>query len=197
VADVVGRGVITQVVTNEPLLDVKLADRGQGGLQITIPEGMRAIAVRVDEVIGVAGFVTPGTRVDVFLTVDQENVSTQERSVTKLIMQNVQALASNQQAQRDPEGNPVLATVITVLVTPDDAEKLILAGSRGRIQMALRNLVDVKDVTTDGARISELLTGVSGGRTGGGNRAAAPAPQQPAGTTVEVIKGGQRALIRF
>lgn len=197
VADVVGRGVIQQVALNEPLLDSKLADRNQGGLQITIPEGMRAIAVRVDEVIGVAGFVTPQTRVDVFLTIDQDDVNGQDRSVTKLVMQNVQALASNQQVQKDPEGNPVLATVITVLVSPEDAEKLILAQSRGRIQMALRNLVDVKEVTTDGARVSELLEGVAGGRRAPRGGQAATTATAPAGSTVEVIKGGRKALIQF
>ena len=196
VADVVGRGVITQVALNEPLLDSKLADRGQGGLRIAIPEGMRAAPVSVDNVIGVAGFVTPGTRVDVFWTGEDEGSG---GTVTKLFMQNVQILAIDQQANRDPQGNPIPgATVATVLVTPEDAEKMILAASRGRIQMALRNLIDVREVTTDGARVAELLEGTGArrrvARTGTGTAAPQPAANE---NVLRIIKGGNKALIQF
>ncbi len=201
IADVVGRGITTRVALNEPLLDSKLADRGQGGLTITIPEGMRAMGLRVDEVIGVAGFITPQTRFDVLLTVeDSQNSGATDRSVTKVVLQNIQALAAGTRIERDPEGKPLNTTVLTVLVTPEDAEKLALAQSKGRIQLALRNMIDVRDVRTDGARLSELLTGLNAttrrttpARTGA---PAATTPQSSA-ATVEVIKGGTRALIRF
>ena len=205
VAEVVGRGVTVPVAINEPLLDVKLADRsGGGGMTITIPEGMRAMSVRVDEIVGVAGYVIAGTRVDVLLTVTQENTggNAQNATVTKVVLQNVQALSAGQVHTRDPEGKPIASTVLTVLVSPEDAEKLALASAQGRIQLALRNMIDVKEVRTDGARVSELLTGVAGaGRGTGGQRTSGSAParveQQSSATTVEVIKGGARALIRF
>jgi pilus assembly protein CpaB len=201
VAEVVGRGVITRVAANEPLLDAKLADRsGGGGLAITIPEGMRAMSVRVDEVIGVAGYVIPGTRVDVLLTILPDgNSSSQNATVSKVVLQNVQALSAGQVHSRDPEGKPITATVLTVLVSPEDAEKLALASGQGRIQLALRNMIDVKEVRTDGARVNQLLTGVAAARRTPTRSSAAPAAaEQPSSaTTVEVIKGGARALIRF
>lgn len=199
VAEVVGRGVTVAVAVNEPLLEAKLADRaGGGGLPIAIPEGMRAISVRVDDVTQVSGYVTAGRRVDILLTVESNrNANSIDRQVTKVVLQNVQVLAVGQIHTLDPQGNPIPASVVTVLVTPEDAEKLILAQNEGRIQMALRNMIDVRDVRTDGARLTELLTGTS--RPAAPRRASAPAPvEQPASaTTVEVVKGGARALIRF
>jgi len=109
--EVVGRGVITPVKLNEPLLEGKLAPRGAGGgLPTIITEGMRALSVRVDDVIAVAGFVIPGTRVDVLLT---KNVNGQ--NITRAILQNVQILAAGQSIQTDAEGKPVTVAVITVL----------------------------------------------------------------------------------
>lgn len=195
IGEVVGRGVVAPVMTNEPLLEARLADRsGGGGLPIVIPEGMRATSVRVDDVIGVAGFVTVGTRVDVLLTVDEPSGV---GSITKVVLQNVQVLATGQQASRDPQGNPVSATVLTVLVTPEDAEKLVQAAARGRIQLALRNLVDVRDIRTDGARLPQLLVGEGAPRRTGATTTRTTPPATQSGTAVEVIKGGARALIRF
>ncbi|HEX6251150.1 MAG TPA: Flp pilus assembly protein CpaB, partial [Gemmatimonadaceae bacterium] len=116
VAEVVGRGVVADVRENEPLLDSKLAQReAGGGLPITIPTGMRAVSVRVDEVVGVAGFVLPGTRVDVLATVmpgtDRAQIT------TRIILQNVRALAADQQHQQDVEGEPKYVTVVTLLLT--------------------------------------------------------------------------------
>jgi pilus assembly protein CpaB len=118
-----------------------------------------------------------------------------------VVLQNVQALSAGQVHTRDPEGKPITSTVLTVLVSPEDAEKLALASAQGRIQLALRNMIDVKEVRTDGARVSELLTGVAGAGRGTGQRTSGSAParveQQSSAATVEVIKGGARALIRF
>lgn len=198
IPDVVGRGVITPVIMNEPILEGRLADRTSGGgLAITVPEGMRGFSVRVDQVIAVAGFVRPGTRVDVLLTIAP---SGQSETITKSVLQNVEVLAADQITERDPKGEPVTATVLTVLVTPEDAEKLALASSQGRIQLALRNPIDVREARTSGARVAQLLSGSSAPATGGGARRAAPAPAPEATTsagTVEVIKGANRAIIRF
>jgi pilus assembly protein CpaB len=197
--EVVGRGLITGVRMNEPLLDAKLADRsGQGGLPIVIPEGMRAVTVRADEVMQVAGFVTPGTRVDVLLTTMPPGGGEQ---LTKVVMQNVTVLTAAQHIQRDPEGKPMVVNTLTVLVTPEDGEKIIHAAASGRIQLSLRNMLDVKDARTQGARVSGLLSGGSAARTGGPVRAQSVAPtaqrQEPQSNTLEVYKGGVKALIRF
>jgi len=156
VEEVLGRGLITPVVLNEPLLSGKMAVKeAGGGLPIVIPEGMLALSVRVDEVIQVAGFVMPGTRVDVFVTIDPDQG--QNNPVTKLILQNVSVLTANQIVQTAENGEPTTATVVTVLVTPQDAEKLVLAANRGRIQMGLRNTLDLDTTTTEGIRIPQLL----------------------------------------
>ncbi len=158
VEDVLGRGLITPVVLNEPLLSGKMAVKeAGGGLPIVIPEGMRALSVRVDEVIQVAGFVLPGTHVDVFVTIDPGQQ--QNNPITKMILQNVSVLTANQIVQTAENGEPTTATVVTLLVTPQDAEKLILASTRGRIQLGLRNTLDLDSLTTTGIRIPNLLPG--------------------------------------
>jgi pilus assembly protein CpaB len=199
VPDVVGRGLITPVKMNEPLLEGKMSDRnGQGGLPIVIPEGMRAITVPVNEVVGVAGFVGTRTRVDVVLIIAAPGGG---EMVSKTILQNIEVLAVAQNYQPNPEGEPTVVSVVTLLLSPDDAERLILATAQGRIQLALRNMIDVQTVRTAGVRTSGLLTGAPGGLGGGGGtprRAAVPAPTpEETGTTVELFKGGKRALIRF
>ncbi|MDH3297220.1 MAG: Flp pilus assembly protein CpaB [Gemmatimonadota bacterium] len=164
VEDVLGRGLITPVVLNEPLLSGKMAlKEAGGGLPIVIPEGMRALSVRVDEVIQVAGFVLPGTRVDVFVTIDPGQQ--QNNPITKMILQNVSVLTANQIVQTAENGEPTTATVVTLLVTPQDAEKLILASTRGRIQLGLRNTLDLDSLTTTGIRIPNLLPGSAPART--------------------------------
>ena len=156
VEEVLGRGLITPVVLNEPLLSGKMAlKEAGGGLPIVIPGGMRALSVRVDEVIQVAGFVMPGTRVDVFVTIDPSQQ--QNNPMTKLILQNVVVLTANQIVQTAQNGEPTTATVVTLLVTPQDAERLILAATRGRIQLGLRNTLDLDSIATTGIRIPNLL----------------------------------------
>jgi pilus assembly protein CpaB len=198
VTDVLGRGVTQLIRLNEPLLETKLADRGHGGLAIVIPEGMRAVAVRVDEVVGVAGFIDKGTRVDVLLTINPPNQNSNDY-VSRIILQNVEVAARGQQIERDPEGRPQTVTVVTLLVSPEQAEQLTLATSQGKIQLALRNLIDVKEVRTTGARMSRLLDLLPGGLPAARPRGGAlPSPRaDDNATTVELFKGGKRALIRF
>jgi pilus assembly protein CpaB len=196
---VVGRGVITPVRMNEPLLDGKLASKGAGaGLQITIPDGLRAVSVKVDEVIGVAGFVLPGTRVDVIMTLPPKPGTGVKETMTHLFMQNVLALAAGQAVQQDAEGKPLRVTVITLLVTPEQAEVLILAGSEGKIQLALRNTLDLDTVETRGAQAEALLKGLRPGAPDG--RAMASRGGTVGGdprTVVEAFRGGVRTLIKF
>jgi pilus assembly protein CpaB len=189
----VGRGLITPVQLNEPLLESKLAPVGTGGgLPVLIENGMRAVAVRVDDVVGVAGFVLPDTRVDVLLTMESQS----GEPTTEVILQKVRTLAAGQEVQRDRDGKPRMVPVITVAVTPEQAETLALASSQGRIQLALRNALDTNTVITNGARMGTLL----------GRPAAPAAPSRrgvnvrPTGrdsTVVEVYKGGARTLLKF
>ncbi|HEV2149892.1 MAG TPA: Flp pilus assembly protein CpaB [Longimicrobiaceae bacterium] len=201
VAELVGRGLLTDLQPNEPVLAAKLADKSAGGgLPILIPEGMRAVSVKVDEVIGVAGFVVPGTRVDVLVTLDRGN---DQGSMTRVVLQDVRALAAGQTVQRDPEGKPQTVPVITLLVSPEDAERLTLAATEGRIQLALRNMLDAGRPNTQGARTAGLL-GQSAPAAAAAPRNVvvqqqprAAAPRERAGMVVETFKGGVRSLQTF
>jgi pilus assembly protein CpaB len=196
VKDAIGRGVITPVAENEPLLEAKVSTKDAGGgLPIIIRDGMRAVSVRVDEIIGVAGFVLPGTRVDVMLTLDKG--PDRPQAVTKTLLQNVQTLAAGQSVTRDKEGKPQTVTVITLLVSPDDAELLALASKEGRLQLALRNTLDTLRVSTVGAR-ADKLTPSDGSPTPnrGRPRAAVSAPRANP-TVVEGYRGGERTLTTF
>jgi pilus assembly protein CpaB len=193
IEEIVGRGLLVNVRANEPLLADKLAGRdGGGGLPILIPDGMRAVSVRVDEVIQVAGFVTVGTRVDVMVTLDQTGSPT-----TRAILQNVQVLAAGQTVARDVEGKPYTVSVITLLVSPVDAEKLTLAASEGRIQLALRGMLDMAPAVTSGARLTGLLQSSAPAGGGGGSRAVRVAPSREDQAVVETIRGGVRTLNSF
>lgn len=192
--EVVGRGLIVEVSKNEPLIGSKLADKeAGGGLPITIPEGMRAVSVEVDQVIGVAGFVLPGTRVDVLATVMPGNNRTQ--TTTRIILQNIRALAADQKYQQDVEGQPQYVTVVTLLVTPPQAEALTLAATEGRIQLALRNTLDLDEVATSGRRITTLVTTGSSPRSTP-SRAPAARPADPE-RVIESFEGGSRTLLKF
>lgn len=191
--EVVGRGLITEVRKNEPLLDAKLAQKeAGGGLSITIPEGMRAVSVEVDEVVGVAGFVLPGTRVDVLVTVMPG--TDRRQTTTRIILQNVRALAADQRYQQDIDGEPQYVTVVTLLVTPQQAEELTLAATEGRIQLALRNTLDGEEVSTQGRRITSLLAGGGTSSSPTTSSSAAPASQE---RVIESFEGGRRTLLKF
>jgi len=139
---IVGRGVILPIQRGEFILPSKLAAENAGsGLPALIPPGMRAMSVRVNEVVAVAGFVVPGTRVDVLLT---GNPAGANESQTTTVLENVAVIAAGQKLERNAAGEPQSTPVITLLVSPDDAQKLTLASSQGHIQLALRNPVDTK-----------------------------------------------------
>ncbi len=151
VEDAVGRAVITPVVPNEMILESKLAPReGGAGLQATIPEGMRAVSVAVNEVVGDAGFVIPGTSVDVLVT-GQIPGATQSgaQTSTRTILENVRVLAAGQKIGRDQDGKPESTPVVTLLVSPKDAATLTMAATEGRIQLSLRNMIDSKTLSPE------------------------------------------------
>ena len=141
-SEVLGHGVIVPISKGEFILPNRLAGENAGsGLPSLIPPGMRAVSVRVNEVVSVAGFVTPGTRVDVLLTGTPGGSGEQQ---TTTVLQNVAVLASGHTLERTATGEAQTTAVITLLVSPDDAQRLTLASSEGHIQLALRNPLDTK-----------------------------------------------------
>jgi pilus assembly protein CpaB len=198
VDQVTNRGVIASVAENEPLTESKLAKPGTGaGLPPTITEGMRAISVRVNEVVGVAGFVVPGTRVDVLVSLKQN-----DDTITRVVVGNVQVLTAGtrfDQESAQKEGKPIPTTVVTLLVTPEDAEKIALAADEGRIMLTLRNPLDQEPTNSIGVRRAALLgpaapppvIKVKEGRKVA--RALPPPPPAPRVYTVETIRAAKRA----
>ncbi len=141
-SQVVGRGVVLPIAQGDFVLPSKLAGENAGfGLPSLIPTGMRAVSVRVNEVVSVAGFVVPGTRVDVLLTGNPAGGTDQQ---TSTVLENVMVIATGQKLERNAGGDPQMTPVITLLVSPDDAQKLTLASTQGRIQLALRNPLDTQ-----------------------------------------------------
>jgi pilus assembly protein CpaB len=152
---IVGRGLIQSVRANEPLTESKLAPIEAGaGLPPSIPPGMRALAVRVNDVIGVAGFTVPGTRVDVLVT-----ISRGESSMSRAVVSNVQVLTAgtlyDQEASKD--GKAIPSAVVTLMLTPEDAERITLAQHAGSITLTLRNPLDVVPTDTRGVRMASLM----------------------------------------
>jgi pilus assembly protein CpaB len=154
--EVIGRGVVLPIPEGQFILLPELADENAGsGLPSLIPSDMRAISVRVNDVTSVDGFVTPGTRVDVFMTATRNG-----EAQTIRVLQNVAVLASGHTIERNTRGDPQGASVATLLVSTSDAEKLILASNEGRIQLALRNPVDTRPGETDrGQTLQQLYSG--------------------------------------
>jgi pilus assembly protein CpaB len=182
VADIVGRGVISPFVKNEVIIPAKLASKEAGaGLPPVIPEGMRAVSVRVNEVIGVAGYVLPGTRVDVLATASPTNSQTD--TTTKVILSNVQVVTAGTRIEQDQDkGKPMSVTVVTLLVYPEQAERLALASTEGKIQLALRNPLDTSAPETPGVKTAMLLGPVRA-------PAAKPAPAKSSGTAAKKAPG--------
>ncbi|HVP47098.1 MAG TPA: Flp pilus assembly protein CpaB [Bryobacteraceae bacterium] len=155
--DVVGRGVMAAIYEGEPVLENRLAPKGAGaGLAATIPAGMRAVAVRVNEVVGVAGFVVPGMRVDILISGQPPGGSTAAGTVSRTLLQNIEVLSAGQNFQKDAEGKPVQVQVVNLLVTPDQAEILSLASNETRIQLVLRNPLDTETTKTNGIALASL-----------------------------------------
>lgn len=203
-ADILGRGLIVSMVKNEVVLNAKLASKEAGaGLPPVIPDGMRAVSVRVNEVIGVAGYVLPGTRVDVLATASP-NGSPQD-ATSKVILSNVQVLTAGTRMEQDQEkGKPMAVTVVTLLVYPEQSERLALASTEGKIQLALRNPMDTSAPETPGIKQAGLLglvktapKTVASNSASKGRKVAGPVtPETPMAAplpTVEMIRGDKRS----
>lgn len=213
--DIIGRGVMTVIFEGEPILDTRLAPKGAGGgLAAMIPSGMRAVAVRVNDVVGVAGFVVPGMRVDVLISGNPPGAATAATgSLTKTLLQNIEVLSAGQDFKKDAEGKPVLVQVVNLLVTPEQAEMLSLAASETHIQLVLRNPMDTQIAKTSGTAISEIFAATSfRSKTADPGRptrrtAAKPLPPfpepvfQPAPSpeifTMEVLNGDKKTESKF
>lgn len=197
VEEVVNRGVIASVVEHEPLTATKLSSVEAGaGLPPTIATGMRAISVKVNEVIGVAGFVVPGTRVDVVVTIGK-----QDDSMSRVIVSNVQVLTAGTKYDQEQakDGKPMPTTVVTLLVTPTDSERIALASTEGSIMLALRNPLDAEPTDTKGTRLGSLLGAPEPApviRVARGIPRALPPPPPPAPVptiyAVETIRAAKR-----
>jgi pilus assembly protein CpaB len=194
IEDCSNRALITPLAENEPVLEAKLASQQSGGgLSATIPEGMRALSVSVNEVIGVAGFVIPGTMVDVLVTGSMPTGESHggTNAITKTILENVRVLAAGQKIELDRDGKPQTVPVITLLVSPEDAVKLTMASNQGKIQLALRNTIDTKTVAPPpvlqavlfGGPITAPVKHTSSGKV-------IPSPPPP--YVIEVITGSKR-----
>jgi pilus assembly protein CpaB len=200
VEDVANRAIITPLAENEPVLEAKLSPKESGaGMPSTIPEGMRALSVAVNEVVGVAGFVIPGTIVDVLVTGRVLGANTGGgANITRTILENVRVLASGQKIEPDRDGKPQTVAVITLLVTPDDATKLTMASTQGKIQLSLRNTIDTKK--NDPKPVLDVSIFSPEGavnkpvRTTPGKRSA---PAAPPPYVIEVITGNKRESKSF
>jgi pilus assembly protein CpaB len=152
---IVGRGLVQPVAANEPLTETKLAPKEAGaGLSPSIPTGMRALSVKVNDVIGVAGFTVPGARVDMVVVVkDGDN------SMARAVVSNLQVLTAGTKydIEQAKDGKPIPSSVVTLLVTPEQAERITLAQTEGRITLVLRNPLDVVPTETPGVRMAALM----------------------------------------
>ncbi len=178
VEDIVGRGVITPIFAKEPVIESRLAPKGAGGgLAAMIPPGMRAVAIRVNEVVGVAGFVVPGMRVDVLISGNKPGSPNTLGTVTKTLLQNLEVLSAGQDYKKDAEGKPILVQVVNLLVTPQQAEELSLASSQTNIQLVLRNPMDHEVAKTPGTAVSFLFSGTRMKGPDEADAASAPRPR--------------------
>lgn len=189
------------IITESKLMPLNGAQSG-GIMTYIVPHGHRAVTVAVNEVAGVAGFITPNSRVDVVLTTPRPGSADKEDNISKIILQNVSVLASGQVTEQK-EGKPVVVPTVTLDLVPDDAEKLIVGAKKGSLQLLLRNVIDVAVANTTGATISkalnitpQILPTTSTRRIIAKRKAAAPPPVQTR-LSVEVIKGGNKSVKEF
>jgi pilus assembly protein CpaB len=198
-SELVGRGLVAPVVRYEPLLPSKVASKEAGsGLPPAIPQGMRAVSVRVNEVIGVAGYVLPGTHVDVLVTATPNDQRADTTS--KVVLTNVQVLtAGTKLEQAGDKGKPLAVSVVTLLVTPEQSERLTLASTEGKIQLALRNPLDQGAPSTPGIRPAVLLGTPAPSarptvRPAANKTTPVPAAEPAPAPTIEVIRGDKRVF---
>lgn len=204
-----GRVTIKPIPAGEPITEDKLAPlggaTGAGFMTYVVPPGHRAVTVAVNEVAGVAGFITPGNKVDVVLTTPLPG--NPNETISKIVLQNVPVLATGQIAQEQKDGKPVVVPTVTLDLLPEDAENLVLAANKGPLQLLLRNFSDTEKVVGRGATIRKVLSGTQPPESAKPRptivrvirnapvRKAAP-PSEP-GYSVEIIKGKERSSKQF
>ena len=193
VEDAIGRGVIADLYQGEPILEKRLAAVGSGGgLAATIRQGMRACAIKVDDVVGVAGFVTPGMRVDVLISgspTGQQNA--QVGIEVKTLLQNIEVLSAGTDIQKDAEGKPQQVQVVNLLVYPEQAEVLSLASNQAHLQLVLRNPLDTNITPVPGTAMSTLFADHPKATPPGASHTSAPHPPR---YSIEVLNGSQITL---
>lgn len=192
IEEVSGRAVIYPVATRQPVLEGYLAVVGSGiGLTVKIPEGMRAASVRSDEIIGVAGFLFPGSHVDVLVTFRSDTIPT---PATQIVLQDVEVLTVGQKIEPEPGGKAENVGVVTLLLTPEDAQKIVLASTQGTIHFVLRNGADRGRVAAVPVRVAEISSGARSPDTAPAARAPVTAKHA---YEVETIIGDKHVTSQF
>jgi pilus assembly protein CpaB len=214
VQDLIGRGAIMAIYDKEPVIESRLAPKGAGGgLASMIPPGMRAVAVHVNDVVGVAGFVVAGMRVDILISGNSPTGDHGLGTVTKTLLQNIEVLSAGQDFKKDAEGKPVSVPVVNLLVTPEQAERLSLAANQTTIQLVLRNPLDHDAAKTPGTALALLFQGGTLGQRpilptppAARPRAVAPVmraaeppapPKKDPGFVMEIISGTRKVQTKF
>ena len=217
-----GRVAVVNIAAREPITEARLAPEGTAaGLSAVIPEGYRAMTVKVDDAAGISGFIMPGTMVDVVVTIDPAEGASRQDPVSKIVLQNIKVLASGQNIDKpENEREPNSVKAVTLQVTPEQAEKLALASAEGKLQLVMRNQIDQGDEQTPGVNKRNLLTGdvampapdpgslkseqpkseskpVRRSTRAHTPAAAAPAPQPTPRTQVEMIEGAKKRAVEF
>lgn len=191
--EVAGRAALYPMTSGQPVLAAYLAPAGSGiGLTAKIPEGMRATALKSNEVIGVAGFLYPGSHVDVLVTYRNE---ISPIPITQIVLQDAEVLTAGQKIEPDPQGKPETVSVVTLLLTPENAQRVVLASTQGSVQFVLRNSADHDTVADAPLDLRELS----------GGKGAAPAPGRSAdgamsrvrSYNVETFAGDKRQVASF
>lgn len=199
--DAIGRGVVSNLYLGEAILESRLAAPGSGGgLAATIPQGMRASAVKVNDVVGVAGFVTPGMRVDVLISGNPPGTAnTNQGPMVRTLLQNIEVLSAGTDIQRDAEGKPQQVQVVNLLVTPQQAELLSLASNETHIQLVLRNPLDTNLDKPPGTAMAQLFTDAAPPKAPVAVRKAAPSAGPPPSHVylVEVFNGSKKTEAKF
>jgi len=202
--DALGRGVISDIYEGEPVLENRLAAVGAGGgLAATIRQGMRACAIKVDEVVGVAGFVTAGMHVDVLISGNPPSGANADGPKVRTLLQNIEVLSAGTDIQRDTDGKPQQVQVVNLLVTPEQAESLSLASNQTKIQLVLRNPLDTAIAEPPGTAVAALFNGKStppAPATASRPHTATVAPKPTAAQKVflvQVFNGSKRSDQKF
>jgi pilus assembly protein CpaB len=188
IADLNNRVVIASIKKGEPVVEHRLAPESikTGGVSAVLKSGKRAVAVKGDKVMGLSGFVNPGNRVDVMVTLNDPRT---KLTKTKFVLENIPVLATGIQIQKNEKGEPAPVDVYTLEVTVEEAEKLALAASMGKLQFALRNITDAETVLTKGTTISQVLASLS--RREAKQTATRKWQPRDSSVTVEIIKGNE------